>query len=92
MTYTTDQKPDLKRIHTLKILNGHGVGLQLGLEKYCLDIIARDHPQDHNRQKEEMLSKWLQQDLNATYGKLAMALLAVGEAACAEQLARGIGG
>ena len=62
------------------------------MEKYDLDIIARDYPQDHNRQKVEMLSKWLQQDLNATYGKLATALLAVGEVACAEQLARDIGG
>ena len=66
--------------------------MQLGMDKYYLDIIAQDHPQDHNRQKVEMLSKWLQQDLNATYGKLAMALLAVGEAACANQLARDIGG
>ena len=70
----------------------HGVGLQLGLEKYYLDIIARDHPNDHNRQKVEMLSTWLQQDLNATYGKLALALLAMGEAACANQLAWDIGG
>ena len=62
------------------------------MEKYDLDIIAQDHRHDHNRQKVEMLSKWLQQDLNATYGKLAMALLAVSEVACAEQLARDIGG
>ena len=34
-----------------------------------------------------MLSKWLDQDCDATYGKLARVLLAVGEAACANQLA-----
>ena len=82
----------MKSIHTLKISNWHGVGLQLGVEKYDLDIIAQDYPQDRKRQKVEMLSRWLQQDLNATYGKLAMALLAVGEATCAEKLARDIGG
>ena len=91
MTYTADQKPVLKNIHTLKISDWYGVGLQLGLEKYCLKVISTDHPQDHNRQKLEMLSKWLDQDVNATYGKLAKALLAVVEVTCAEHLAEKIG-
>ena len=62
------------------------------MDYYCLDVITRDHSRDHNRQKVEMLSRWLGQDPNATYGKLAMALLAVGETAIANQLARDIGG
>lgn len=61
------------------------------MNDYCLNIIAQDHSRDHNRQKVEMLSKWLHQDLHATYGKLAMALLSVGETTCANQLARDIG-
>ena len=61
------------------------------MESHCLDEIIRNHPQDVNTQKVVMLKTWLNQDTNATYGKLARALLAVGEAPCAEQLAKNVG-
>ena len=90
-THHVDEKPDLKIIYRLEFLNWRGVGLQLGMKSHCLDVIERNHPKDLNRQKEEMLSTWLREDTNATYGRLAEALLAVGEAACAEQVAKNIG-
>ena len=34
-----------------------------------------------------MLSTWLAQDIDATYGKLARTLVAVGESDCAQKLA-----
>ena len=86
-----DEKPVLKKIHTLKIDNWYGVGLELDIESTCLDEIKRDHPQDVKGQKVAMFNKWLSQDTSATYGKLARALLAVDETACAEKLAKDIG-
>ena len=86
-----DEKPELKKIHTLKIDNWYGVGLELDIESHCLDEIKRNNPQDVYGQKVAMFNKWLNQDINATYGKLAKALLEVGETACAEKLAKDIG-
>ena len=86
-----DEKPVLKKIHSLKIEDWYGVGLELDIESNCLNEIKRNHPQDVKGQKIAMFDKWLIQDTSATYGKLARALLAVGEAPCAEKLAKDIG-
>ena len=86
-----DEKPVLKKIHTLTIEDWYGVGLELDIEMNCLNEIKRNHQQDAKGQKVAMFKKWLNQDMNATYGKLAKALLEVGETACAEKLAKDIG-
>ena len=80
-------RPKLKDLHLLQFFNWHGVGLELGLDDIKLRIIEHDHPRDLNGAKVEMLHTWLAQDSDATYGKLAKALVAVGEELCARQLA-----
>ena len=86
-----NRRPKLKDIHSLQIFNWHSVGLELGLEDVTLRIIEHNHPRDLNGAKIDMLSTWLDQDVDATYEKLAKALVAVGEEICAEKLANKIG-
>ena len=86
-----NRRPKLKDIHSLQIFNWHGVGLELGLEDFTLHIIEHNHPRDLNGAKIDMLSTWLDQYVDATYGKLANALVAVGEEMCAEKLANRMG-
>ena len=79
--------PKLTDIHLLQFSNWRGVGLELDLEDSTLCTIVHNHPRDLNGARIEMLSTWLAQDIDATYGKLARALVAVGENRCAQQLA-----
>ena len=84
-----DCKPALKDIYKLEIYCWPAVALELGLTKYDVHVIELSyHQHDKNRlQKVEMLNKWLLQDLHATFGKLAKALLAAGEASCGQKVA-----
>ena len=86
-----NDRPKLKHIHLLQFFSWQSVGLELGMEDIALRTIEHDHPRDLNGARIDMLSTWLAQDIGATYGKLARALVAVGETDCAQKLADKIG-
>ena len=72
--------------------NWYLLGLQLGVSGDELDEIERNYPRDNQMCKVKMFGTWLRVDTSATYGKLARALLVVGNRSLAEAMctARGM--
>ena len=72
--------------------NWYFLGLQLGVSGHELDEIERNYPRDNQMCKVKMFGTWLRVDASATYGKLARALVVVGERSLAEAMctARGM--
>ena len=60
------------------------LGLQLGLSPATLDGIRADP--DHNSHKRIMLQRWLQQDPEASWDKLASALVKIGYKVAADYI------
>ena len=67
------------------VINWHQLGLNLGLPKYELDKIERDY-QRNDRQRLEMLDKWLQCTPNAAWRDVVSALEQMGENRIAENI------
>ena len=69
------------------ITDWYGLGLQLSLPEYMLNIIKAERlPVEESAR--EMLSKWLDYDPDASWEKLASALEAMGKRAMAERIRR----
>ena len=83
-----DCKPALKDIYNLEMYHWPAVALELGLTQYDVHVIESTYPHNLCRHEAEMLDKWLLQDLHATFGKLAKALHAAGEASCGHKVAK----
>ena len=67
------------------VINWHQLGLNLGLPKHELDKIERDY-QGNDRQRLEMLDKWLQRTSNATWRDVVNPLKQMGENSVAESI------
>ena len=68
-----------------EVTNWFQLGLQLGIEHANLIIIERNHKDDTERCKEEMLAHWLRNFSNASRRKLVSALREIGHRNLAEQ-------
>ena len=86
------QVPTLQDLCLLPVPNWYLLGLQLGVSADELDVIERNYPRDNHMCKAKMFGAWLRVDTNATYEKLARALIAVGKRNIAEAMctARGM--
>ena len=62
------------------------LGLYLGLFHNDLKIIEDNYPRDAERCLRECLAKWLTNDIEATWDKLAIAAGEVGETSVAEYI------
>ena len=62
------------------------LGLYLGLIHNDLMIIEDNYPQDAKRCLRECLARWLEDDIEATWDKLAIAADKVGDASVAEYI------
>ena len=69
------------------VIDWFSLGLNLNLEKYELDKIQLDHDrQGNDRQRLEMLDKWLRCTPCATWGDVVRALEQMGENSVAENI------
>lgn len=69
------------------VINWFSLGLNLNLEKHELDKIQLDHAhQGNDRQRLEMLDKWLRCTPCATWGDVVRALEQMGENSMAENI------
>ena len=86
------QVSTLQDLCLLPVPNWYLLGLQLGVSADELDVIERNYPRDNHMCKAKMFGAWLRVDTNATYEKLARALIAVGKRNIAEAMctARGM--
>ena len=66
----------------------HHLGLKLGVPEDELRAIRLNNPVDLNACKREMLSRWLQRDIQAMYTKLEDALLECGDSETASDVAK----
>ena len=64
------------------------LGLYLGLIHTDLKTIEDNYPRDAERCLEECLAKWLTDDIEATWYKLAIAAGEVGETSVAEYISK----
>ena len=78
--------PTLRDLSLLPVPNWYPLGLQLGVGGDELNVIERDYPRDNNMCKLKMFGVWLRGDSNATFGKLARALTAIGKRNVAEAM------
>ena len=62
----------------IAVVDWYQLGLNLGLPKHELDKIQQDY-QGNDRQRLEMLDKWLQRTPNAVWGDVVTALEQMGE-------------
>ena len=62
------------------------LGLYLGLIHNDLKVIETNYPRDAERCLRECLAKWLTDDIEATWNKLAIAVGEVGETSVAEYI------
>ena len=71
----------------IAVVNWHKLGINLGLPKYELDKIQQDYAHlGNDRQRLEMLDKWLQRTPNATWRDVVRALQQMGENRVAESI------
>ena len=69
------------------VLDWHTLGTKLGLPDSSLGAIRIDHsPYGTDRQRHEMISKWLAYDTKASWSKLASALEEMGNNTLAEEI------
>ena len=66
--------------------NWYLLGLRLGISGNVLDTIERKYRRDNHMCKVKMFGVWLRVDTNATYTKLAEALVSVGKRDIAEAI------
>ena len=78
--------PTLRDLCLLPVPNWYLLGLQLGVSGDELDVIERNYPRDNHMCKVKMFASWLKVDSNASYRKLARALVAVGKRNVAEAM------
>ena len=55
-------------------LQWRSIGLKLGLQSAVLDLIGADHPNQYQECFRLTLDRWLQQDINATWSTLELAI------------------
>ena len=65
---------ELNRFLTNYCAFWRSTGLKLGLEATVLNLIEADHRLQQRECFREMLQRWLQQDVNATWSKLELAI------------------
>ena len=74
MITTGDDIPDMRDLHRYVVQQQAAqwdrLGLELGLERYHIAIITRDHPNRSVTCCGEMLQKWLEIDPSASWRKL----------------------
>ena len=74
MAPTGDDIPDMRDLNRYVVqqqaAQWDGLGLELGLERYHIDNIARDHPNESVICCRKMLQKWLDIDSSASWRKL----------------------
>ena len=85
------KKPTLSELINIQVLDWFSLGLNLGMNDYELQVIRDNYPRDNKSCKRMMFSKWLQQDLEATYKKLIFALEEMCEFRVASELRRQYG-
>ena len=81
-----DVVPILRDLCLLPVPKWYLLGLQLGISADELDVIERNYPRDNHMCKVKMFASWLKVDTNASYRKLARALVAVGKRNVAEAM------
>ena len=74
MHYIGDKKPNIRDVNRY-IVEQHAaqwerIGLELGLKDYQIANITKDYPNSSVTCCREMLQKWLNSDLSASWGKL----------------------
>ena len=62
-------------------LEWKSIGLNLGIKKAVLKVIEADHPKQHRDCFGLTLDRWLQQDTEATWSKLELAITNANRAA-----------
>ena len=70
--------PTLRDLCLLPVPKWYILGLQLGVSTDELDVIEGNYLRDNHMCKVKMFVAWLRVDTSATYGKLARALVALG--------------
>ena len=71
--------PTLRELSNLQFVDWFSLGLELDVEEYELEVIEMNHPANTKRCKAEMFATWLKTDLDASWGKLAIAFAAIGK-------------
>ena len=66
----------------------HELGIHLNVPHSALCTFEVNYPRDAERCKSEMVNAWLRQDKDASWGKLAQALSAVGYRVLSEELSQ----
>ena len=78
----------LEHLLSIQVTDWHHLGLKLGVPEDELRAIRLNNPVDLNACKREMLSRWLQRDIQAMYTKLEDALLECGDSETASDVAK----
>lgn len=84
-SHACSSAPELKELDLLRLVNWHGVGLQLGIDDYELEKIRLNY-QDLDDRKRAMFRVWLRACRNPNYHDLAKILEVVGETTAAKQI------
>ena len=75
--YIGDERPkarDYQKFLMKYCLEWKSIGLNLGISKAVLNVIEADCPNQHKQCFGLTLDKWLEQDINATWSKLELAI------------------
>jgi len=78
--------PTLPDLSKLPVPNWYRLGLDLGVSADELDVIEKNYPRDNHMCKVKMFGTWLRMDTNASYRKLARALVTTGKKNIAENI------
>ena len=71
----------------VKTVKSIKLGLQLGVADSDLDIVEKDHPNDHDKQLSKVLSLYMKQSLNPSWIEVTTALWNIGEKRIAKTIA-----
>ena len=63
------------------------LGRQLGVEESDLDIVKKDHPNDHDEQLSDVLSLYMKQSVSPSWEVMATALWNIREKQTAQKIA-----
>ena len=74
-------------MNLVKTVKSIKLGRQLGVAEYDLDIVKKDHPNDHAQQLEDVLSLYMRQSVKPSWEEVTTALWNIGENRTAQKIA-----
>ncbi len=73
-------------VRHVKTTNWYGLGLELGVDDYTLDLIHEDQRGDNRAQLRRMFQEWLRESEEPTWEAVVQALTAIGEDTLASEI------